>query len=64
MNELPNRALLRVDEVAEYFNVSNKTIYLWIDHGLLIAEKYKGIIRIPKEAITSFRLANRMRPLD
>lgn len=64
MSDLPNKALLRVDEAATYFDVTRQTIYLWIDHGLLEAEKYKGIIRIPKESIIAFRLNSKIRPLD
>ena len=63
MNGLPNKALLRVDEVASYFDVTRQTIYLWIDHGLLEAEKYKGIIRVSSESIKNFRLSAKMNPL-
>lgn len=64
MNELPNKPLLRVDEVSTYFDVSVKTIYLWIDHGILEAEKYHGIIRISREAVRTFRLSSKMKPLE
>ena len=64
MNILPKKALLRVDEVADYFDVSAKTIYLWIDHGILEAEKYRGIIRIPRESIENCRLASKIKPFD
>ena len=55
MNKLPEKELLRVDEVAEYFSVTEKTIRLWIDHGHLIAEKIVGIVRIPRESIIKCR---------
>jgi len=61
---LPKKSLFRVDEVAMYFQVSNKTIYLWIDHGLLDAEKYSGIIRVPRKSVLSFRLASRINALE
>ena len=64
MNTLPKKELLRVDEVAQYFDVSNKTIYLWIDHGILDAEKFHGTIRIPRESVLNSRVANKMKPLD
>ena len=64
MKDLPNKALFRVDEVAEYFNVHENTIRLWIDHGLLVAEKYRRLIRIPRDSIKNFRLINRYRPDD
>jgi excisionase family DNA binding protein len=64
MNELPKKPLLRVDEVAAYFDVTEKTIYLWIEHGLLEAEKYKRVIRVTRESIKNFRLASKMNPLE
>ena len=64
MTTLPQKELLRVDEVAAYFDVSRSTVYLWIDHGLLEAEKYERIIRIPRESVNNFRLARKMTPLE
>lgn len=61
---LPKKELLRVDEVATYFDVARSTVYLWIDHGLLKAEKYRGIIRIPKESVKKFRLVNEVKSLE
>lgn len=63
MKDLPNKALFRVDEVAEYFSVHENTIRLWIDHGLLIAEKYNRSIRIPRNSIKNFRLMSKFEPL-
>lgn len=49
---LPNKPFLRVEEVAAYFDVTKKTIYLWIDHDKLKAEKIAGsIIRITRESV-------------
>ena len=62
MTDLPNRALLRIDEVAEYFDVHSSTIRLWIEHGHLTAEKLHGTIRITRESILKFRLKSRIRP--
>lgn len=64
MTDLPQKPLLRVDEVATYFDVTEKTIYLWIDHGLLEAEKYKRVIRITRASIEKFRLASKLSPLE
>jgi predicted site-specific integrase-resolvase len=64
MKDLPKKPLLRVEEVATHFDVARSTIYLWIDHGLLDAEKYKGIIRVTRESIVKFRLASRINPED
>ena len=54
---LPDKKLLRVYEVAQYFGVHERTIRLWIDHGKLIAEKPAGIIFITRESIRKFRLS-------
>lgn len=64
MTSLPNKELLRVDEVADYFDVSRSTIYLWIDHGILVAEKYRGIIRVPRESVNTCRLKHKLEPLE
>jgi len=53
MITLPDKDLFRVDEVAEYYTVSVKTVYRWIEKGALISIKIGGIIRIPREAILS-----------
>jgi excisionase family DNA binding protein len=64
MNELPNKPLLRVDECATYFDVSVSTIYLWIDHGILEAEKYHGTIRVPRESVQNCRMESKIKPLE
>ena len=64
MTDLPQKPLLRVDEVASYFDVTARTIYLWIDHGLLEAEKLRGVIRISRESIKNFRLSGKINPLE
>ena len=51
MDDLPNKKLLRPDEVAAFFQVSRKTIYAWIKCGHLEAVKPGRAIRIPREAI-------------
>lgn len=38
MDELPRKKLYRVSEVAEYFNVTERTVYIWIEHGHLDTE--------------------------
>ena len=62
MTDLPQKPLLRVDEVATYFDVTERTIYLWIDHGLLEAERYKRAIRVTRNSIEKFRLASKIHP--
>ena len=56
MKKLPDKAYLRVDEVAKYFDVSRATIYNWLKSGRLIGirlGKYQGI-RIPRGSIEAF----------
>ena len=52
---LPNKSLFRVDEAAEYFSVSDRTIRLWIEHGHLKSEKVVGSIRVSRESILRCR---------
>lgn len=51
MNGLPQKELLRIDEVASYFSVSNRTVRLWIKHGDLAAVKIFGTVRIYREDV-------------
>lgn len=46
---LPAKQLLRPDEVAAFWSVSVKTIYRWIDMGILDAVKKGGTVRVPRE---------------
>jgi len=62
MESITKKEMLRVDEVAEFLDVGKSTVYLWIDHGLLAAEKYRGIIRVPKKSLENFRLVHRTQP--
>lgn len=55
MTDLPDKALLRPDEVAAYLDVTRKTIYQWISLGKLEAVKLSRIIRIPRESVLSFK---------
>ena len=62
MTDLPEKPLWRVDEVSAYFDVARSTVYLWIDHGLLEAEKLRGVIRVTRQSIEQFRLSSKIRP--
>jgi excisionase family DNA binding protein len=56
MKGLPDKELLRVEEVADYFSVTNKTIYLWIENDHLVAEKIAGsVVRITRESVLKCR---------
>jgi len=58
MLELPMKELLRVDEAASYFSVTDRCIRLWIEHGHLEAVKIVGSIRITRESAIKCRFAN------
>ena len=52
---LPKKDLFRVDEVAKYFDVTERTIFSWIAQGHLEAEKIVGTLRIPRGSILNCR---------
>jgi len=56
---LPKKDLFRIDEVADYFSVTERTIRLWIDHGHLIAVKKAGTIRILRKSILDCHILDR-----
>jgi len=54
MPNLPDKELLRPDEVAKYYSVAKSTVYVWIETGKLEAVKVGGkLLRIPREALES-----------
>lgn len=55
---LAEKDLFRVDEVADYFGVNERTIRLWIDHGHLEKEKVVGSIRISRKSILRCRFGD------
>jgi len=52
---LPKKSLFRVDEVADHFGVTTRTIYTWIAHNILQSVNPGGIVRIPRESILNCR---------
>jgi len=52
---LANKSLFRPDEAADYFGYGISTIYTWIQHGILKAERYEGTYRISRESILACR---------
>ena len=49
---LPQKDLLRVGEVAQYFDVTVRTVYLWLKEGRLEAIRTPGrSIRIVRESV-------------
>ena len=53
---LTNRRYFRVDEVARYFGVSDRTIYRLIDMGDLKVVRVRDCIRISAEEIREFEV--------
>jgi len=60
LSGLPKRDLFRINEVADYFSVSDRTIRLWIAHGHFQIEKLRGTIWVPRSSILKFRLRSRV----
>jgi excisionase family DNA binding protein len=52
MIKLPEKELLRPDEVAAYFSVSIRTVYRWVDEGKFKTSKpsYK-VLRIFRKSV-------------
>jgi len=55
MLELPMKDLLRVDEAAAYFSVTERTIRLWAENGHLEVVKIVGSVRITRESALNCR---------
>ena len=60
---LPEKPLFRVDEVATYFSIEERTVRLWIQHGHLTAIKKGGIIRIPRKSILDCHILDNRKPI-
>jgi len=61
MTALPSRPLLRLDEVATYFDVTPRTVRAWIYKGHLKAEKLSRCVRITRESVLRFQRVSRIR---
>jgi excisionase family DNA binding protein len=60
MITLPDKALLRVGEVADYYGVSDRAVYLWIEHGHLEVEHTPaGQMRVTRESLDKCRFSPR-----
>jgi excisionase family DNA binding protein len=46
---LPDKELLRPDEVAKFWRVSVKTIYRWIEIGIIPGVKKGGTVRVRRD---------------
>lgn len=63
ISSLPNKDLFRIDEVARYFDVSERCIRMWIQHGHLEKEIIQGTTRISRQSILDCRF-NKNRTKD
>lgn len=51
MTKLPEKELLRPDEVAKYFSIHRATVYRWIETERLTAIKVGRLTRITRESV-------------
>jgi excisionase family DNA binding protein len=62
VDTLPPKPLLRVSEVADYFDVTERTVYLWIQNGhLQTIQTPRGQWRITRESIDSCRFKKKIK---
>ena len=65
IDTLPAKPLLRVSEVADYFDVTERTVYLWIQNGhLQTIQTPRGQWRITRESIDSCRFKKKAKRED
>lgn len=54
MSDLPDKDLLRVDEVATYFSITEKTVYLWVEQKKLEGRRLaRNVLRITRKSVLS-----------
>ena len=51
MKKLPEKEWFRPDEVARYFDVTRKTVYLWITTEQIKAMRVMGSLRIHRTVV-------------
>lgn len=62
MEALPDRPTLRVSEVAAYYGVTERTVYLWIEHRKLdTIQTPGGQWRVTRESLDTFLLGKKVR---
>ncbi len=52
--DLPEKTLLRPDEVASFLRVSVKTVYRWVAKGVLESVRLKKSLRIYRRSVLAF----------
>jgi excisionase family DNA binding protein len=50
-SDLPQKPLLRPDEVAQFLSVSLNTIYRWHRSGILVGTKINRSLKIPRDSV-------------
>jgi excisionase family DNA binding protein len=60
--DLPNRSLLTVEEVAEFYQVTVKTVRNWCEVGELETTSLRGVMRIYRVSVIAKMNANRNIP--
>jgi excisionase family DNA binding protein len=48
---LPDHALLKPNEVMQFFRISRSTFYRWVESGAIKATRINGILRVPREEV-------------
>jgi hypothetical protein len=56
IESLPDRSLLRVDEVAKFFSKTKRTIYAWYEAEKLKGCSINGVIRIYRKSVVELVL--------
>jgi excisionase family DNA binding protein len=51
--DLPQKPLLRPDEVAQFLSVSLKTIYRWHRSGILAGTRINKSLKIPRDSVVA-----------
>ena len=51
ITSLPDKPLLRIDQVAAYFDVSEKTVRTWIKRNIIRSIRMGGTLRVYRESI-------------
>jgi len=60
MAKLSNKPTYRIGEVADYYGVSDRAVYLWIEHGhLAVIYTPAGQMRVTQESLDNCRFKPR-----
>lgn len=54
MMHLPEKELLRPDEVAAYLSVTVRTVYNWVEEGRLQRADIPSVMRIFRESVVKY----------